>query len=102
MSRPTWRFVRHYLEMLAAMAIGMVVLGAASDAVLELPDRTAAAHEPGRQAGTWLPPRPLGGCVGVRMRAHGPERQPPAASRSSSARSTRSHGRSRSLRPKWP
>ena len=41
MSRPTWRFVRHYLEMLAAMAIGMVVLGAASDALLELPDRTA-------------------------------------------------------------
>jgi len=34
-------FVVHYLEMVAAMVVGMVVLGAASSALLDLPDRTA-------------------------------------------------------------
>ena len=41
MSASTRRFVRHYLEMLAAMALGMVVLGAASEALLDLPEGTA-------------------------------------------------------------
>jgi hypothetical protein len=41
MSGPTGRFVRHFLEMVAAMIVGMVVLGAASAALLDLPDRTA-------------------------------------------------------------
>lgn len=40
MSGATGRFVRHYLEMVAAMLVGMVALGAASLAV-DLPDRTA-------------------------------------------------------------
>lgn len=40
MTAATWRFVRHYLEMLAAMAAGMVAL-AASGLVVDLPDRTA-------------------------------------------------------------
>jgi hypothetical protein len=34
------RFARHYLEMVAAMVVGMVVLGSASEALLDLPDRT--------------------------------------------------------------
>lgn len=37
----TWRFVRHYLEMVVAMLAGMVALGAASALVLDLPDTTA-------------------------------------------------------------
>jgi len=37
----TWRFVRHYLEMVAAMLIGMVALGASSRLVVDLPDRTS-------------------------------------------------------------
>ena len=41
MSRATKRLVLHYLEMVAVMIIGMVVLGAASDAVLDLPDDPA-------------------------------------------------------------
>ena len=41
MSPGTRRFLLHYLEMVAAMIIGMVVLGAASDALLDLPDETA-------------------------------------------------------------
>ncbi len=39
-SRSTRRFVRHYLEMMAAMVLGMEVLGAVSEAALGLPDRT--------------------------------------------------------------
>ncbi len=39
-SRSAWRFVRHFLEMVAAMGIGMEVLGAVSEAALGLPDRT--------------------------------------------------------------
>ncbi|HEX6422182.1 MAG TPA: hypothetical protein VFZ79_01800 [Acidimicrobiales bacterium] len=37
----TWRFVRHYLEMVAAMSTGMAALGVVSWLVLDLPDRTA-------------------------------------------------------------
>lgn len=36
-----WRFARHYLEMVAAMMIGMAGLGLASALVVDLPDRTA-------------------------------------------------------------
>jgi hypothetical protein len=36
----TWRFVRHYLEMVAAMMVGMA-LGAASHLVVDGPDRTS-------------------------------------------------------------
>ena len=35
------RFARHYLEMVAAMMIGMAGLGLASGLVVDLPDRTA-------------------------------------------------------------
>ena len=38
MSPATRRFLLHYLEMVAAMVIGMVVLGAASGVLLDLPD----------------------------------------------------------------
>ena len=41
MNGATWRFVRHYLEMVAAMLIGMVALGASSRLVVDLPDRTS-------------------------------------------------------------
>jgi flagellar biosynthetic protein FliP len=37
----TWHFVRHYLEMVAAMLVGMLALGATTILVLDLPDRTA-------------------------------------------------------------
>ena len=35
------RFVLHYLEMVAVMVLGMIVLGAASEVLLDLPDDTA-------------------------------------------------------------
>jgi len=41
MSGSIRRFSRHYLEMVAAMMLGMVVLGGASSLVLDLPDRTS-------------------------------------------------------------
>ena len=41
MSRSIKQFVRHYLEMVAAMVIGMIVLGGASEVLLDLPDETA-------------------------------------------------------------
>ena len=41
MSGAIRRFGRHYLEMVAAMLVGMVVLGAVSGALLDLPDRTS-------------------------------------------------------------
>jgi hypothetical protein len=40
-SRSAWRFVCHYLEMVAAMVVGMVVLGGASEVLFDLPDDTA-------------------------------------------------------------
>jgi hypothetical protein len=43
MNSPTWRFVRHYLEMVAAMVVGMAVLGVPTDVLLALPDRAAVA-----------------------------------------------------------
>ena len=51
MSGPTWRFIRHFFEMLAAMAIGMVVLGLASELLLDLPDRTAVTL---LEMGVWM------------------------------------------------
>ena len=41
MSGAIRRFSRHYFEMVAAMLVGMVVLGGASGLVLNLPDRTS-------------------------------------------------------------
>jgi hypothetical protein len=43
MNSPTWRFVRHYLEMVAAMVVGMVVPRVPTDALLALPDRAAVS-----------------------------------------------------------
>ena len=37
----TRRFIRHYLEMVAAMVVGMMVLVGASEMLLDLPDETA-------------------------------------------------------------
>jgi hypothetical protein len=37
----TWRFVRHYLEMVLAMLAGMAVLGTASSLLVDLPDSAA-------------------------------------------------------------
>jgi hypothetical protein len=39
-SGASWRFLRHYFEMVAAMVLGMVVLGSLSSQ-LDLPDHTA-------------------------------------------------------------
>ncbi len=41
MSSRIGRFARHYLEMVAAMLVGMVVLGGAVGLVIDLPDRTS-------------------------------------------------------------
>ena len=41
MSGAIRRFGRHYLEMVTAMVVGMVVLGGASAWLLDLPDRTS-------------------------------------------------------------
>ena len=41
MSRSTRRFIRHCLEMLAAMGLGMLVLGMAVGAVVDTSDRPA-------------------------------------------------------------
>ena len=41
MNASIWRFVLHLLEMVAAMIVGMMVLGAASAMLLDLPDATA-------------------------------------------------------------
>jgi glyoxylate carboligase len=40
-NRSIKQFARHYLEMVAAMVVGMAVLGGASEALLDLPDETA-------------------------------------------------------------
>lgn len=40
MSGDTWRFLRHYLEMVVAMLLGMVGLAVFSQLVVDLPDRT--------------------------------------------------------------
>ncbi len=40
MTTTTLRFVRHYLEMVVAMLLGMAALGAVSGLILDLPDRT--------------------------------------------------------------
>jgi hypothetical protein len=40
-SGSTRRFIRHYVEMVVAMFVGMVVLGVSVDAVLDVPDRPA-------------------------------------------------------------
>lgn len=37
---PNRRFIRHYLEMVAAMMVGMVVLGVSADAVYDVSDRS--------------------------------------------------------------
>jgi len=41
MSRSIKQFVRHYFEMVAAMLVGMMVFGGASEVLLDLPDETA-------------------------------------------------------------
>jgi glyoxylate carboligase len=41
MTRSLRQFARHYLEMVAAMLVGMMVLGGASEVLLDLPDETA-------------------------------------------------------------
>jgi hypothetical protein len=40
-NRSIKNFVRHYLEMVAAMLVGMMVLGGLSELFLDLPDETA-------------------------------------------------------------
>jgi hypothetical protein len=49
-----WRFLRHYLEMVAAMLIGMVVLGAALRGVLAV----AGLEYPTRSWRRWRWPPP--------------------------------------------
>lgn len=40
-SGTTWPFIRHYIEMVVAMLLGMAILGSASSLLIDLPDRTA-------------------------------------------------------------
>ena len=69
-----------------------------------LADSTSRGGAPERGSAARGAARPTPSRVLVRVRAGRPGRTPqgPAAARRSSTRSTRSHGRSRSLRPKWP
>jgi len=53
-SRSVWRFTRHYVEMVIAMAAGMIVLGVPIDGVLRLAGTTSGAIEDSAPAAMML------------------------------------------------
>jgi hypothetical protein len=67
----TWRFLRHYLEMLAAMFVGMVVLGAAVRGVLALAGLEFPAQYPELVALEMAFDMSAGMVVWMRHRGHG-------------------------------
>jgi hypothetical protein len=67
----TWRFLRHYLEMLAAMFVGMVVLGAAVRGVLALAGLEFPAQYPELAALEMAFDMSVGMVVWMRRRGHG-------------------------------
>jgi hypothetical protein len=66
-----WRFLRHYLEMVAAMLVGMVVLGAAVRGVLALAGLTFPAQVPELAALEMAFDMSVGMVAWMRLRGHG-------------------------------
>jgi hypothetical protein len=66
-----WRFLRHYLEMVAAMLVGMVVLGAAVRGVLALTGREFPAQYPELAALEMAATMSVGMVAWMRHRGHG-------------------------------
>jgi hypothetical protein len=66
-----WRFLRHYLEMVAAMLVGMVVLGAALRGVLALAGLAFPAQHPELAALEMAFDMSAGMVVWMRHRGHG-------------------------------
>jgi hypothetical protein len=66
-----WRFLRHYLEMVAAMLVGMVVLGTAVRGVLALTGREFPAQYPELAALEMAFTMAVGMMVWMRHRGHG-------------------------------
>jgi hypothetical protein len=66
-----WRFLRHYLEMVAAMLVGMVVLGAAVRGVLALTGREPPAQYPELAALEMAATMSVGMVAWMRHRGHG-------------------------------
>lgn len=66
-----WRFLRHYLEMVAAMLIGMVVLGAALRGVLALAGLRYPTQYPELVALEMAATMSAGMVVWMRHRGHG-------------------------------
>ena len=66
-----WRFLRHYLEMVAAMLVGMVVLGALVRGVLALAGLEFPAQYPELAALEMAATMSVGMVVWMRHRGHG-------------------------------
>jgi hypothetical protein len=66
-----WPFLRHYLEMVAAMLVGMVVLGAVVRGVLALAGRTFPAQHPELASLEMAFDMSVGMTVWMRHRGHG-------------------------------
>jgi hypothetical protein len=66
-----WRLLRHYLEMVAAMLVGMVVLGAAARGVLALAGLEFPAQYPELAALEMALDMSAGMAVWMRHRGHG-------------------------------
>lgn len=66
-----WRFLRHYLEMVAAMVVGMVVLGAAVRGVLALAGLRYPTQSPELAALEMAVTMSAGMVVWMRHRGHG-------------------------------
>jgi hypothetical protein len=66
-----WRFLRHYLEMVAAMVVGMVVLGAALRGVLALAGLRYPTQYPELAALEMAATMSVGMVVWMRHRGHG-------------------------------
>jgi flagellar biosynthetic protein FliP len=66
-----WRFLRHYLEMVAAMFVGMVVLGAAGRGVLALAGLQFPAQYPELAALEMAVTMSAGMVAWMRHRGHG-------------------------------
>nr|WSY49035.1 hypothetical protein OG999_01995 [Streptomyces sp. NBC_00886] len=67
-----WHFARHYLEMLAAMVVGMLVLGAVTDAILSLAGtELSTSRHPEPAALEMAFDMSVGMAVWMRHRGHG-------------------------------
>lgn len=67
----TRRFVRHFLEMVAAMLVGMVVLGPVSTLVFTLAGRSDLEHQPVVASLVMATTMTIGMTMWMRFRGHG-------------------------------